>query len=116
MKIYVGSKNEVKRKAVAETVKQYPLFKDAEVVAFEVDVEIYGHPKGFEEINQGAMNRAKSAFTQCDYSFGIESGLIPVPHTKTGFMEITACAIYDGTNFHLGMSPAFEWPRASWTD
>ena len=34
-----------------------------------------------------------------------------VPFTKTGFMEVGACAIYDGTNFFLGLSPAFEWPQ-----
>jgi len=34
-----------------------------------------------------------------------------VPFTKTGFMEVGACAIYDGKNIHLGLSPAFEWPQ-----
>ena len=34
-----------------------------------------------------------------------------VPYSKTGFMEIGACAIYDGKGFYLGLSPAFEWPK-----
>ena len=34
-----------------------------------------------------------------------------VPNTKTGFMELTACAIYDGKEYHLGLSPGFEWPK-----
>jgi non-canonical (house-cleaning) NTP pyrophosphatase len=34
-----------------------------------------------------------------------------VPRTKTGFMEVGVCAIYDGTDFYLGLSPAFEWPQ-----
>ncbi|HYV33396.1 MAG TPA: inosine/xanthosine triphosphatase [Candidatus Limnocylindria bacterium] len=113
MKVCVGSKNETKVKAVADTIKNYPLFKDAEVKSVDVNVETFGHPKGFEEINQGAMDRAKAAFDEgCDFSFGIESGLIAVPKTKTGYMEVAACAIYDGKNYHLGLSPAFEWPKA----
>ena len=34
-----------------------------------------------------------------------------VPHTKTGFMEVGACAIYNGKDIFLGLSPAFEWPK-----
>ena len=33
-----------------------------------------------------------------------------VPQTKTGFMEFAACAIFDGKQIHLGLSPAYEWP------
>lgn len=33
-----------------------------------------------------------------------------VPHSKTGFMEVGVCAIYDGNDMHLGLSPAYEWP------
>jgi inosine/xanthosine triphosphatase len=58
------------------------------------------------------MNRARQAFIDTDYSVGIEGGLMAVPYTKTGYMEIGACAIYDGSHFHLGLSPAFEWPKS----
>ncbi len=34
-----------------------------------------------------------------------------VPFTKTGFMEVGVCAVYDGKNIYLGLSPAFEWPK-----
>lgn len=33
-----------------------------------------------------------------------------VPHSKSGFMDICVCAIYDGTEFHLGISSAWEFP------
>src|SRR5437868_3874063 len=112
MKIHVGSKNSTKVNAVAEVLKNYPDFKDAQVVGVEVKVEEFGHPKGFDQIIEGACDRARQAFLDCDLSFAIESGLIEVPKTKTGHMEIAACAIYDGKNFHLGLSPAFEWPKA----
>jgi non-canonical (house-cleaning) NTP pyrophosphatase len=45
-----------------------------------------------------------------DYGFGIEGGLIAIPQTKSGHMEVGICAIYDGKQIHLGMTPGFEWP------
>ena len=33
-----------------------------------------------------------------------------VPNTKTGFMDVCVCAIYDGSEFHLGLSSAWEAP------
>lgn len=111
MKINVGSKNKTKIQAVNSAIKLYPnLFVNAEVMGIEVQVEEFGHPKSIKETVEGAMKRAKKAFSDCDYSFGLEGGLIEVPYTKTGYMEVGACAIYDGTNIHLGLSPAFEWP------
>ncbi|MEI7424860.1 MAG: DUF84 family protein, partial [Candidatus Staskawiczbacteria bacterium] len=58
----------------------------------------------------GAIKRAKNSFDNCDYGVGLESGLMKVPETKTGYMDVTACAIYDGQRFHLGLSSAFEYP------
>ena len=111
MKIKVGSKNPVKVGAVEELAPAYPMLVGAEVIGIDVPVEVFGHPKTLEETISGAIERAKTCFTECDYSFGIESGLMAVPHSKSGYMEITACAIYDGKNFHLGLSSAFEWPK-----
>lgn len=111
MKIHIGSKNQAKFDAVAEMVKEYPLFFGADVVAIDVLVEIFGHPKSLEETVGGAEARAKAAFADADYSVGIEGGLMAVPGSKTGFMEVTACAIYDGKQMHLGLSSAYEWPK-----
>lgn len=111
MKVHVGSQNPVKIQAVAEAVAEYPLFKGAEVSGADVKVDLYGHPKNLEEVVRGAIGRAKDAFPGADYSFGLEGGLMVVPETKTGFMEVSACAIYDGERFHLGLSPGFEWPK-----
>ncbi len=111
MKVHVGSKNKTKVEAVAESIKGYPLFAGAEVVGVEVATEVFGHPNTLTKTVEGAMDRAKQAFSDCDYSFGLEGGLLTVPHTKTGLMEITACAIFDGKNYHIGLSSAFEWPK-----
>lgn len=112
MKISVGSKNETKVQAVAEVLKASKMFADAEVVGVDVVTEVFGHPITLELVVKGAMDRAKRAFKDCEYSFGIEGGLIEVPHTKSGYMEMAACAIYDGQKHHLGLSPGFEWPKA----
>lgn len=104
--------NETKVNAVVEAIKSYESVKSAAVVGVDVKVETYGHPKNLDEVVRGAMDRALQAFQNCDYSIGIESGLMAVPKTKTGFMEIAACAIFDGKNYHLGLSPAYEWPKA----
>jgi inosine/xanthosine triphosphatase len=111
MKIAVGSKNTNKINAVKNAAALYPKkFPNAEVVGVDVKVEQFGHPKNIKEIVEGAIDRAKQAFVDCDYSFGLESGMIEVPHTKTGYVEIQACIIYDGKNTCIGFCEAFEWP------
>lgn len=57
------------------------------------------------------MNRAKNAFQDCTYAFDIESGLMSVPSTKSGFMDVCVCAIFDGNEYHLGLSSAWEAPK-----
>lgn len=108
MKIHVGS---TKIQAVKDAVALYPeLFPNPEIVGIDVNVELFGHPKSVKETVKGAAERAKNAFKDCDYSFGIEGGLMEVPFTKTGFMETSACAIYDGKDICIGLGPAYEWP------
>jgi inosine/xanthosine triphosphatase len=110
MKVGVGSKNKTKVGAVAELLKGYPMFAEAEVEGVVVQIEEFGHPKNIDETVRGAIDRAKQAQAGRDYGFGIEGGLMAVPHTKTGHMEVAACAIYDGKQVHLGLSPGCEWP------
>ncbi|MEX2052579.1 MAG: inosine/xanthosine triphosphatase [Candidatus Paceibacterota bacterium] len=112
MKINVGSKNITKIEAVKEAFNEFPNFTNSTVVGVEVDSGVHKQPKSIDETVQGAMNRAKSAFNDCDLSVGLESGLIVVPNTKSGYMDITMCAIYDGKVFHLGGSSAFEYPKS----
>lgn len=112
MKINIGSKNKTKIQSVLDAVKLYPhIFSNPEVVGVDVNVETFGHPKNIQETVSGAITRAKEAFKDCNYSIGIESGLMEVPYTKTGYMETCACAIYDGRDISLGLSPCFEWPK-----
>ena len=111
MKIKVASLNPQKIQAVKDTVLDYPELKDALVEGVSAPSDVSDQPKSLEETVNGATNRARNAFVDCDYSFGIESGLISVPKTKSGYMDICVCAIYDGKDFHLGCSSVFEVPN-----
>jgi len=110
MRIIIGSKNPNKVGAVREQIADYPLFRDVVIEGMATESEVSHQPQSLEETMRGAMNRARNAFLDCDYSFGIESGLIEVPYSKSNFMNVTICAIYDGKNFHQGVSSGFELP------
>ncbi len=113
MKLFVGSKNINKVSAVRETALLYPdLFPDADVLGVPIELEEFGHPKSLSQVVEGAVDRAKRSFGECQYSFGLEGGLMQVPHTKSGFMEVNACALFDGKQVCLGLGPACEWPLA----
>ena len=77
----------------------------------DAGVKEFGHPKTLKDTIEGAVFRAKRVFENCNYSFGIESGLAEVPYSKSGVMDVTACAIYDGREIHIGLSPSFEYPK-----
>ena len=110
MIITVASQNQVKVNAVKETLQLYPHFSGAIIKGRTVPSEISEQPKSLKETTEGAINRARNAFDGSHYSIGLESGLIQVPMTKTGYMDICVCAIYDGKQIHLGLSQAFECP------
>lgn len=111
MKIKVASTNPQKIKAVSDLIPQYDFLADSTLQGISVPSGVADQPKSLEETVRGAINRAKSAFTDADYSFGIESGLTDVPYTKSGIMDLCVCAIYDGKEIHLGLSSAFEPPK-----
>ncbi len=115
MHIRVGSKNQAKVTAVEEILRDYSHLAQAEVEGVEVDSGISSQPKSLDETIQGAMNRARKVFQNCDYGIGLESGLMQVPYSKGGFMDVCACAIYDGKEYHLGLSSAWEFPDVSVT-
>lgn len=111
MKITIASQNPAKVEALKEMIADYSYLKDAEIVPVGVSSDVGDQPKSLEETVWGAMNRAKNAYADCDYSFGIESGLMAVPNTKSGYMDVCVCAIFDGHEYHLGLSSAWEAPH-----
>jgi len=110
MKITVGSTNPVKVAAVRDIIAEYPHLAEAEIIGMDTPSGVSPQPKSLDETIQGAMNRAKAAFIEEGYGIGLESGLFAVPHTKSGYMDVCAAAIYDGQEFHLGLSSAWEFP------
>lgn len=114
MKIAVGSQNAAKVNAVKEILQDYPHLMEAQVEGYDVPSEIPPQPLSLEETLRGARNRAKNAYEagKADYGFGIESGLTEVPYSKSGYMDLTTCAIYDGAGYHLGISSAWEFKDA----
>jgi len=110
MKINIGTKNEIKIGALRETAADYYFLRNAAVEGIESGSGVSDQPKNLEETVLGAKNRAHGAFAGCDLSAGIEDGLMEVPDSRTGFMNVTVCAFYDGKQYYLGMSAAFEYP------
>jgi inosine/xanthosine triphosphatase len=110
MHIAIGSTNTVKVSALTELIPEYPLLAGAEVHTVRTESGVRDQPQSLDETIQGAKHRAEHAFQGSGLGFGIESGLMDVPHTNTGVMDVTVCAIYDGTKYYLGLSSALECP------
>ncbi len=110
MRINVGSGNKNKVNAVKDIIQDYDFLSQAKVTGVNVSSDVSNQPKSLDETIQGAKNRAKDAFRDCDLSFGIEDGLVKVPDTKSGYMNFCVCIIFDGEKYHMGMSSAFEYP------
>jgi inosine/xanthosine triphosphatase len=110
MKIFVGSKNQAKLLAVREIAKDYPALKGAKIIGSEIKSGVSDQPKSFRETVQGAKNRARGVFREGELAIGLESGLIKVPGSRNGFMDVCVCVIYNGKTFSLGLSSGFECP------
>lgn len=113
IQISIGTQNAGKIAALEKTCLEYSILKDAVIVPHNVPSLVPDQPIWLEQIVSGAKNRAEWAYKLGEYalSFGLESGIFAVPHTKSGYLDTTCCAIYDGTNFHIGFSSCFEYPK-----
>ncbi len=110
--INVGSLNKTKIAAAENVLLKSDLFRGAKVKGVDIHHEEFGHPKSIEDTIKGAKDRAMAVFEGSDLSVGLEAGLILAPGTKTGYLETTVCALYDGSEFAIGTSPSFEWPQS----
>jgi inosine/xanthosine triphosphatase len=113
IQISIGTQNAGKIAALEKTCLEYSILKDAVIEPHNVPSLVPDQPIWLEEIVSGAKNRAEWAYKWGEYalSFGLESGIFAVPYTKSGYLDTTCCAIYDGTNFHIGFSSCFEYPK-----
>lgn len=110
MRIVLGSINECKLQTTRQVLADYPRFSGAEIVGVEVDSGVGEQPLNLETTIRGAINRAKAAFTGCDFSIGIEGGTMEVSQSGSGTMKLDVCAMYDGNTVALGFSSAFSLP------
>lgn len=111
MKIIIGTTNKAKIEAVEEIIEDYDFLSGSEIEGVSVESGVSDQPLSLDETITGAMNRARLAFSNCDYSIGLESGLMTVSKAKSGYMDLCVCAIFDGEEFHLGLSSAWEFPN-----
>ncbi|HEX4839647.1 MAG TPA: DUF84 family protein, partial [Rhabdochlamydiaceae bacterium] len=114
MAIAIGTTNQAKIQALEEILQDYSFFDTKKVIAVSADSGVSNQPLSLQETIQGAKNRAEKAAFSCDatYGFGIESGLMEAPGTKTGFLHVSVCAIFDGKSHYVGLSTGFEVPPA----
>lgn len=111
MKIMVGSMNQVKVGAVRELIEDYAIFAGAIVEGMDVESNVRHQPMTLEETIRGARHRAQKAYENGgDIGIGIEGGLATIPYTKTTYMNISAVAVFDGNEYHLGLTSGFEQP------
>lgn len=111
VKIKIGSKNPIKIAALKEVLFEYSCFNKFKIISMKSDSMVRNQPRSLKETVEGAINRAKNIYANCDYSFGLEAGLIRVPYTDSGYMDICVCAIFNGKRHFLGLSPAWEVPK-----
>jgi len=109
MIINIGSKNPVKISAVKNAFSHY--FKNIQINSVKVNSGVSSTPLSLKETIQGAKNRAKNTFKNCDFSIGIEAGFFESPGSDTGYHLTSYTAIYDGKRFYLGGSPILELPK-----
>lgn len=111
LKINIGSRNYVKVRAVKEVLNDYFPSKKIKITTINSVSGVSKQPKSLKETIKGAINRARNSYKNCDYSFGIESGLVKMPLVKSGYMDLCVCAVFDGRRCYLGFSSAWEVPE-----
>ena len=109
MILNIGTKNKCKINALTETIKDYEFIKNSTINSYQTDSGVPEQPMSLEETIYGAKNRSLNCFNNCKYSFGIESGIFNIDNNN--YMDICACSIYDGNEFHMGLSQSFVIPR-----
>lgn len=109
MNVVVGSENPVKVKAAKNVLEK--IYNEVNVNGINVNSGVPDQPFGKDETIQGAINRAKNAYSsEFDLSVGIESGLMEINNSITGYIDLQWCAIFDGEKITLGVSSGFEYP------
>ncbi len=112
--VCVGSTNEPKLAAVRSALA--PFAPEAEVEGVAVASGVPEQPVGWDEVVQGASNRARRAAgtASCDLGVGIEDGLVPVPSGSGDLLHVNVgcAALARGDDLWVGFSSGFAYPPA----
>jgi inosine/xanthosine triphosphatase len=105
MKIVVGSPNPVKVGAAMDAFSEY---FDVEVDSVDIASGVKAFPDTEELIYEGALNRAKRAYSEgYDYSVGIEGGVVKF---NDRWYDRNYVVVFDGELIGVGTSAAYEVP------
>ena len=108
--VRVGSTNPPKLQGVRAALSAFS--RDITIEGIEVESGVPEQPLGFEEIVEGARNRAEGAqrFGECDLGVGYEDGLVAIPGSVGSWFNIGCAAVSDGVQIALGLSSGFSYP------
>ncbi len=108
--VLVGSTNPPKLEGVRAALAAFS--RGVRIEGIEVESGVPDQPLGFEEIVEGARNRARQAqrHGHCDLGVGYEDGLVPVPGPARSWFNIGCAAVSDGVQISLGLSSGFSYP------
>ncbi|HXK38130.1 MAG TPA: inosine/xanthosine triphosphatase [Candidatus Paceibacterota bacterium] len=111
IKIIHGSLSPSKVAAVDRTLLQH-FSTPFTLISIPVDSGVSEQPRSLAETVRGAKIRACEALIhgKGDLGIGLESGIAEFPGSRSGAMEITVCAVFNGKNYALGTSAGFEVP------
>ena len=118
-RVAVGTTNACKVAAVRRVLNEYSEVASgqaAAIEAYKVASDVAEQPMTLEETKRGAKNRANAARRAAMHDddsrgpllgIGIESGLFALDGKH---LDVCVVAAYDGQEYHLGLSCAFEIP------
>ncbi|MDD2487169.1 MAG: inosine/xanthosine triphosphatase [Candidatus Gracilibacteria bacterium] len=113
MIINIGTANKSKIQTIQELDGYYDWFKINELNPIKVSSGVNEQPLTIEETLTGARNRAFAAYShsKCDLGIGMESGLMKLEGSLTGYVACECSAVYDGERYYIGTGGGFEYPK-----
>jgi inosine/xanthosine triphosphatase len=110
--VRVGSTNPPKLEGVRSALAAFS--RDVRVEGIDLESGVPDQPLGFEEIVEGARNRASGARRSgtCDLGVGYEDGLVAIPEPAGGWLNVGCAAVSDGVRISIGLSSGFSYPPA----
>ncbi len=104
MIVRVGSKNQVKVKAVKDILEEY----EYSIIGCETDSGVSNQPKTDEEAIEGATNRARNIHKKGEISIGLEAGV--TLHNQKLFLTNWGALIDENDQLYIAGGTRIELP------